>query len=81
VDTAFRQVDQTHAVIDISDVNNFNHIVIDIVHSVEEWRIHLSQHITIAAMYQLACDFTENSALLCLVYFVKLQLAVTVSIY
>ena len=28
VDTAFRQVDQTHAVIDISDVNNFNHIVV-----------------------------------------------------
>ena len=28
VDTSFRQVDQTHAVIDISDVGSFNHIVV-----------------------------------------------------
>ena len=28
VDTSFRQVDQTHCVIDISDGLNFNHIVV-----------------------------------------------------
>ena len=31
VDTSFREVDATHAVIDVPDADNFNHVVVSLI--------------------------------------------------